>query len=54
MLERHRLLPTAVEGSYSEEEIASLARRYQESFRHMANPAINHDQGFRFQLSFGK
>lgn len=54
MVERRRLLPSAVETSYSEEEIAHLARRFQEGFRHMANPAQNHDQGFRFQLSYGK
>ncbi|BEI83675.1 hypothetical protein CcaverHIS002_0402790 [Cutaneotrichosporon cavernicola] len=54
MLERRRLLPASVDSSYSEDDIAHLARRYQESFRHKANPAINHDQGFRFQLSFGR
>lgn len=53
MVERQRLLPSSVEASYSEEEIVHLARRFQEGFRHMAYPATNHDQGFRFQLSYG-
>ncbi|WVQ83740.1 hypothetical protein IAT38_005884 [Cryptococcus sp. DSM 104549] len=51
--ERRRLLPGAVEKSYSDAELVRLARRYQESFKHMAKVAINHDQGFRFQLCYG-
>lgn len=52
--ERRRLLPEAVEPSYSDKEILRLARRYQESFKFLAKEAINHDQGFRFQLCYGK
>ncbi|AFR98229.2 glycosyl hydrolase family 88 [Cryptococcus neoformans C23] len=51
--ERRRLLPEAVESSYSGKEIMRLARRYQESFKFLAKKAINHDQGFRFQLCYG-
>ncbi|RSH86803.1 uncharacterized protein EHS24_005076 [Apiotrichum porosum] len=54
LVERQRLLPNAVESSYTEQEITDLARRYQDGFKWMANPASNHDQGFRFQLSYGK
>lgn len=36
------------------DEIITLARTWQESFKWMARPSRNHDQGFRFQLSFGK
>ncbi|KIR71930.1 glycosyl hydrolase family 88 [Cryptococcus deuterogattii CA1014] len=51
--ERRRLLPEAVEPSYPDKEIMRLARRYQESFKFLAKKAINHDQGFRFQLCYG-
>ncbi|ODN77026.1 hypothetical protein L202_05571 [Cryptococcus amylolentus CBS 6039] len=54
LVERQRLLPESVSSTYSENEITRLARRYQEGFRDMARTAMNHDQGFRFQLSFGK
>ncbi|KZO89628.1 glycoside hydrolase family 88 protein [Calocera viscosa TUFC12733] len=39
--------------AYDSATITSLARRYQDSFRQWARHAQNHDQGFRFQLSFG-
>lgn len=53
LVERRRLLPESVESTYTEEELIALARRWQESFRHLARPSTNHDQGFRFQLSYG-
>jgi hypothetical protein len=54
LVERQRIAPSTVESSYKEEEIISYARKYQESFKFLARPSINHDQGFRFQLSYGK
>jgi len=53
LVERLRLLPKAVNSEYTEEQLLKLARRWQDSFRHLARPALNHDQGFRFQLSYG-
>ncbi|KAL1413228.1 hypothetical protein Q8F55_000981 [Vanrija albida] len=55
LVERERLVPgTLAAAGYTEEEVVALARRWQGSFRHMARHAINHDQGFRFQLPFGR
>lgn len=54
LVERSRLLPGSVEALYSEKEIIQYARKYQDSFKFLARPSINHDQGFRFQLSYGK
>jgi hypothetical protein len=54
LVERRRIAPDTVELSYKEEEIISYARKYQDSFKFLARPSINHDQGFRFQLSYGK
>lgn len=54
LVERQSLLPTSVEASYTKEEITALARKYQDGYKWMAKPAQNHDQGFRFQLSYGK
>lgn len=54
LAERQSLLPNAVESSYSKDDLVNMARKWQESFRHMARPSRNHDQGFRFQLSFGR
>jgi hypothetical protein len=51
LVERKRLQPDLVQ--YTEEELISLARRYQSGFEHLKRPSINHDQGFRFQLSYG-
>lgn len=48
-------MPGTLEAAgYSEEEVIALARRYQLSYRDMARPAQNHDQGFRFQLPYGR
>ena len=54
LVERQSLLPNAVESSYSKADLVNMSRKWQESFRHMARPSRNHDQGFRFQLSFGR
>lgn len=54
LVERNRLLPGSIEALYSEDEIIQYARKYQDSFKFLARPSINHDQGFRFQLSYGK
>lgn len=56
LVERERLSPSGgmAGGAYTAEEVTQLARRWQDSFKHLARPAENHDQGFRFQLSFGR
>jgi len=54
LIERHRLLPSSIEPSYSEADLINLARRWQRDFEYLKRPSINHDQGFRFQLSFGR
>lgn len=54
-MERERLLPgTLAAAGYKEEEVIELARKYQESYRHHARHALNHDQGFRFQVPYGR
>lgn len=52
--ERRRLDPTSVASAYSADDLVGYPRRFQEGFEHMAAEAYNHDQGFRFQLSYGK
>ncbi|WOO79141.1 Unsaturated glucuronyl hydrolase [Vanrija pseudolonga] len=54
LVERRRLARDTVYWGYNEDRIAHLAHRFQDGFRHMATDAFNHDQGFRFQLSYGK
>jgi len=54
LVERERLMPGSLGAGYTEKEIMHLARRYQAGFENMKRPAENHDQGFRFQLSFGR
>lgn len=55
LVERERLLgPDVLAEGYRSTDIISLARLWQDSFKHLARPAENHDQGFRFQLSFGR
>lgn len=54
LVERIRLDPTSVDPHYSEEKLIQLARRWQADFEWTKRPALNHDQGFRFQLSYGK
>jgi hypothetical protein len=54
LIERERLEPGTLGAGYTEQEIMHLARRYQDGFESMKRPAENHDQGFRFQLSFGR
>ena len=54
LVERERLVPGSLGAAYTEKEIMHLARRYQAGFENMKRPAENHDQGFRFQLSFGR
>ena len=54
LAERQSLLPDSIESTYSKEQLIAMARKWQESFRHLARPSRNHDQGFRFQLSFGR
>ncbi len=54
LVERARLMDKAFHHIYSVDEIQQLARHWQDSFRFLARPSENHDQGFRFQLSFGK
>lgn len=54
MVERRRLARDTVYWGYNEDRIAHLAHRFQDGFRHMATDAFNHDQGFRFQLSYAK
>lgn len=54
LVESLSLHPTLVHPRYTQEQIIELARKWQDSFRWMACPSRNHDQGFRFQLSFGK
>jgi hypothetical protein len=54
LAERLALLPSSIEGTYQKDELIAMARKWQESFRHLARPSRNHDQGFRFQLSFGR
>lgn len=60
--ERERLLPGSLErargstntSGYTLAEVESAARRWQGCFRHQTRPAINHDQGFRFQPCYGR
>jgi hypothetical protein len=52
--ERRRLCDSYIAPEYSSEDLVHYARRFQEGFEHMAADAYNHDQGFRFQLSYGK
>lgn len=54
LVERRRIAPESIDPAYTEEELIRLARKYQEGFEFMKRPASNHDQGFRFQLSYGK
>lgn len=55
LVEREALSPgTLSAAGYDVDEVIGLARKYQSSFRHLARYAINHDQGFRFQLSYGR
>lgn len=52
--ERRRLAPETIPPYYSGDDLVHLGRRWQSGFEHMAAVAFNHDQGFRFQLSYGK
>jgi hypothetical protein len=52
--ERRRLSETCTAPEYPADDFIRYARHYQKSFEHMAADAYNHDQGFRFQLSYGK
>ncbi|ORY31061.1 Six-hairpin glycosidase-like protein [Naematelia encephala] len=52
--ERKRLMPESVHPSYDSEMLVHLARRWQDAFQCLLDPAPNHDQGFRFQLSHGR
>lgn len=54
LAERQALLPSSVHTAYTSDTLVGLARRWQDSFRHLARPSLDHDQGFRFQLSFGR
>ena len=54
LVERARFFPESIDPSYSEQQLVSLARRWQNDFKFLARPSINHDQGFRFQLSYGQ
>lgn len=53
--ERERLAPGSLKAAgYSLPAVEDLARRWQSSFRHQTRPALNHDQGFRFQPCYGR
>lgn len=54
LVERLRLSPKSIDSTYSEDELIKLARRWQRDFEHLKRPIPNHDQGFRFQLSYGR
>lgn len=55
LAERERLVPgTLAAAGYTLEEVENLVRKWHLSFRHQARPAINHDQGFRFQPCYGR
>ncbi|RSH81438.1 hypothetical protein EHS25_006794 [Saitozyma podzolica] len=54
LAERAHLLPESIDPSYTASQIQDLGRRWQEDFKYLARPSINHDQGFRFQLSYGR
>jgi len=54
LAERQGLLSEAIDPSYSKDDLVRLARRWQADFKHLARPSLNHDQGFRFQLSYGR
>lgn len=54
-MERNRLIPgTLKDAGYEEEEVIALARKYGTSYEDMIRPAQNHDQGFRFQMPYGR
>lgn len=54
LVERQQLAPQTVPSEFDRASLIKLAHRWQDGFRHMSTDAFNHDQGFRFQLSFGK
>ncbi len=54
LAERQALLPGSVHAAYTSDTLVGVARRWQDSFRQLARPSLDHDQGFRFQLSFGR
>ncbi|WWC66801.1 uncharacterized protein I206_100707 [Kwoniella pini CBS 10737] len=54
LAERADLDPSSIDSHYTKEDLIRLARRWQADFKYQARPSPNHDQGFRFQLSYGK
>ncbi|WVQ93573.1 hypothetical protein IAU59_000648 [Kwoniella sp. CBS 9459] len=54
LAERADLDPSSIDSHFSKEDLIKLARRWQADFKKYARPAENHDQGFRFQLSYGR
>lgn len=53
-LERERLIKGSLPWPYTTDEVQSMAREWQGSFRKHARKAINHDQGFRYASSYGR
>lgn len=53
-LERERLIKGSLPWPYTTDDLESMAREWQASFRKHARTAINHDQGFRFASSYGR
>ncbi|WRT63807.1 uncharacterized protein IL334_000732 [Kwoniella shivajii] len=54
LAERAELDKSTINPHYRKEELIRLARRWQADFKYLARPSTNHDQGFRFQLSYGR